>query len=710
MQWSPDRNAGFSRVNPQRLYLPVIIDSEYHYESVNVENQISNTTSLLWWMRRVIAMRKRLKPLGNGALEMLLPDNPKVLAFLRSHGDEVLLVVVNLSRFAQVARLDLSRYAGLAPEEVFSHNIYPVIRKEPYILTLGVHDYYWFLLRSTREQMIESELPRLSLKSGVPWESVLLGKAGERFVDLLAEYLPRCRWFRSKARLVSQVELVDRLPVGAGARTSRLVLLKVSYTEGLAETYLLPLAWLPREQAERLLEDLPGARIAILNLGDQEGMLFDGVHDENFRDNLLQMIARRRKVKGDRGELVATPGRRFRELRGGAGTALSSRVAKTEQSNSSVQYGDRFFLKLYRQPDTGINPDPEITRFLTEKARFSRIPPFAGLLEYTLPGKDPMTIGLLQGYVPNQGDAWGFTLDVLSRYIERVLTHHHEIPSAPKPCPTLFDCDFAELPEKMHELIGTFYLEMAALLGRRTAETHQALAVNTADPAWRPEEFSVLYQRSVYQSMRSLCRRVFQSLAQNLGRLTERNRAAAERVLAAEKEILLRFGRIRERKLSASKIRIHGDYHLGQVLFTGKDFIIIDFEGEPARTLSERRLKRSPLRDVAGMIRSFHYASFMALHKHVRNHSDDQSVLEPWLETWYTYAGGTFLSAYRQQLGESRLLPAENGDVELMLDAFLLEKAVYELGYELNNRPDWVEIPLRGIEIILGASTDAPEK
>ncbi|WP_027715616.1 maltose alpha-D-glucosyltransferase [Desulfuromonas sp. TF] len=710
MQWSPDRNAGFSRVNPQRLYMPVVIEPEYHYESVNVENQVSNTTSLLWWMRRVISMRKRLKALGSGTMEMLLPDNPKVLAFIRSQGDEILLVVVNLSRFAQVARLDLSGYAGLVPEEVFSRNLYPVIRKEPYILTLGVHDYYWFHLRPTREQMLETELPRLSLRSGSPWEAVLKGKTGERFADLIADYLPRCRWFRSKARLVSQVELVDSLPLGTESRASRLVLFKVSYTEGLAETYLLPLAWLPREQAERLLEEEPRARIAFLNLGDEEGMLFDAVHDENFRDSLLQLIARRRKLKGERGELAAAPGSRFRELRGGAGTLLPSRVLKTEQSNSSVQYGDRFFLKLYRQPDTGINPDPEITRFLTEKARFPRIPPFAGLLEYHLPGKDPMTIGLLQGYVSNQGDAWGFTLDVLSRYIERVLTLHHTMPSSPEPCPSLFDCDYAELPEKMHELIGTFYLEMAALLGRRTAEMHRALAVNTAGPVWRPEEFSLLYQRSVYQSMRSLCRRSFQALAQNLDRLTEKNRAAAEGILTMEKEILLRFGRIRERKLSASKIRIHGDYHLGQVLFTGKDFIIIDFEGEPARTLSERRLKRSPLRDVAGMIRSFHYAAFTALHRHVRNHSNDQMILEPWLKTWYTYVAGAFLDAYRQQLGETELLPAESADVELMLNAYLLEKAVYELGYELNNRPDWVAIPMNGIEIILGASTGASEK
>jgi maltose alpha-D-glucosyltransferase/alpha-amylase len=699
MQWSPDRNAGFSRVNPQRLYLPVIIEPEYHYESLNVENQVRNTTSLLWWMRRVIAMRKRLKALGSGSLEMLYPDNPKVLAFIRRHQEETLLVVVNLSRFAQVARLDLSPYAGLVPEEVFSRNLYPVIRSEPYVLTLGIHDYYWFHLRREKGHPAPAELPRLALKGGSHWTAVLKGVPGERFAEMISDYLPRCRWFRSKTRIISQVEAMDTLRFGLNGRTSLLALFKVSYTEGAPEVYLLPLAWCPQEQVRHLLEEFPQARIAILSLGEEEGILFDAVFDEGFRDGLLQFFSRRRKLKGDKGELAAVAGRLFRQMKGAA--ALPSRLLKNEQSNSSAQYGEHFFLKLYRQPDTGINPDPEITRFLTEKAGFPRIPPFAGLLEYRFPGEEPMTIGLLQGYVPNQGDAWEFTLDVLSRFIERVLTHHPELPEPPAPCASLLECDFDGLPERVHEMIGTFFLEMAALLGRRTAQMHLALAADAADPAWRPEDFSLLYQRSVYQSMRSLSRRVFLTLSRNLDRLSPADRAAADRVLAAEAEVLARFGRIRERKISASKIRIHGDYHLGQVLFTGKDFMIIDFEGEPARTFSERRLKRSPLRDVAGMIRSFHYASFTALHRHMRNHPADALLLEPWMEAWYTYAGGAFLGAYRKELGGSSLLPEAAAELALMLEAFLLEKAVYELGYELNNRPDWVGIPLRGIEMIL---------
>ncbi len=701
MQWSPDRNAGFSRTSPQRLYLPAIIEPEYHFESVNVENQERNPSSLLWWTRRVIAMRRRFKAFGRGHLEMLYPDNPKVLAFIRRHDDEVLLVAVNLSRFSQVAHIDLSGYAGLVPEEVFSRNRFPVIRREPYVLTLGFHDYYWFRLRrEAAPAAAGAEIPFLELHADQPWSQVLHGKAGERLFDaILPDYLPCCRWFRGKARTIRGLQLLDTLPLATGGDDSLLVLFQVFYTEGGPETYSLPLAWRPLEQCRSLLEEHPLARIAGLRRGEADGVLFDAIHEPAFRDALLSLIGGRRKLRGDTGELSGSPGSLYRRLRGDGNVA--SRLLKTEQSNSSIVFGDRFFLKLYRGLEEGVNPDPELTRFLTEKPGFPHTPPFAGTLEYRGAAQEPITVGLLQGYVPNQGDAWSFTLDVLSRYLERILSRRNDLPPAPAPCPSLLACDGERLGAPERELFGAFYLEMAALLGRRTAELHLALAGSRQERAWQPEEFSLHYQRSVYQSMRSLARRSLQTLARERERLSPPEQEAAKRVLAAEQEILARFARVKEQKLQALKIRIHGDFHLGQVLFTGKDFVIIDFEGEPARTLSERRLKRSPLRDVAGMIRSFHYASFTALHRHTQGHPDDAPLLRPWLEAWYTYAGGAFLRAYLQRLGDAPLLPSDAGETEMLLQAFLLDKAIYELGYELNNRPAWVGIPLAGIEMIL---------
>jgi maltose alpha-D-glucosyltransferase/alpha-amylase len=704
MQWSPDRNAGFSRTNPQKLYLPAIIEPEYHFESVNVENQERNSSSLLWWTRRVIGMRKRFPAFGRGTLEMLYPDNPKVLAFLRRFGEETILVVVNLSRFSQVAHLDLGRFAGMVPEEVFSRNPYPVIKASPYVLTLGIHDYYWFLLRRGRESAAEAgETPELTLRAGRPWQAVLRDGPRDRFFNqVLPDYLQHCRWFRGKARAIREIFPVDDIPLQKGEFAPRMVLFQVLYIEGSPETYALPLAYLPLDHVGHLLEEFPQARICSLRLGSEEGVLFDAIYDGNFRDVLLQAVDRRRKFKGDGGELAAFPGARFRNLKPAAGEALPSRVARTEQSNSSLLYGDRFILKLYRGLEEGTNPDLEITRFLTEKARFPYVPPFAGAIEYRRPDAEPMAIGLLQGFVQNQGDAWQFTLDVLSRFIERILTHRADLPEAPEPCPSLLECRTEGLSPARREILGTFYLGMAETMGLRTAEMHLALASNTQDPAWRPEPFSLLYQRSVYQSMRSLVRRSLLLLGQSLDRLQEADQERAAAILGAEREILARLARVRERKVETLKIRIHGDYHLGQILYTGKDFVIIDFEGEPARTLSERRLKRSPLRDVAGMLRSFHYAAFTVLLHHGHSHPADMALLEPWLISWETYVGGAFLGAYRERLGETPLVPRDPEALETLLQAYLLEKAVYELGYELNNRPHWVSIPLKGIEMILG--------
>ena len=314
-------------------------------------------------------------------------------------------------------------------------------------------------------------------------------------------------------------------------------------------------------------------------------------------------------------------------------------------------------------------------------------------------------IAILQGYVPSQGDAWTFTLDEVTRYFDRVLSRAGEDREAPPLPSSLFDLDFAAVPPLMQELIGGFFLEMVALLGRRTGELHRTLASRPQEPAFSPEPFSLLYQRSVYQSMRSLARQVLVHLGRNLQRLPPEIKAEAQWLLDAEQEILRRLRRFIDRKFIAMKIRIHGDYHLGQVLYTGKDFIVIDFEGEPARAMSERRIKRSPLRDVAGMIRSFHYAAHTVLLKHGQLRSEDVPALGEWAEAWYRHVSGVFLHAYLGTVAGASFVPEERQDLEIMLDAFLLDKAIYELGYELDNRPDWVRIPLRGIkEIMEGVS------
>lgn len=709
MQWSSDRNAGFSEANPQKLHLPVIIDPEYHYEAVNMENEDRNPSSLLWWMKRLIAIRKRFKAFSRGALEFLLPDNPKVLAFIRQYQDEIILVVVNLSRLSQAVELDLSKYAGFIPEEVFSKNRFLPIKELPYVLTLAPYDFYWFSLR--KEEAIaatgERTLPEIDVGAG--WRTLLEGRHIEELEEILPNYIKICRWFAGKARTIQKIRILENVPISRDTAVANILMLEVNYAEGLPETYLLPISFASKDKAQKIVEEFPQGVVARLRTSDGDGILYDSIYDEEFRGSLLSLIARRKRIKGKQGELIAYPGKKFRSLLADKGLSLASEALRAEQSNTSILYKNTFFLKLFRRLDVGVNPDLEIGRFLIKKTSFPNSPPYVGAIEYRQPYSEPIVIGLLQGFVPNQGDAWGYVLDAVGRYFERVLSGSQDVQQVPERPASLLGIDFSAIPPLLQDLIGGVYLEMAHLLGKRTGELHLALSSVPGDPDFAPEPFSTLYQRAVYQSMRSLTRRVMQYLSKNLKKLPEKIREEAAEILSLEPEILRHMQEILKKKISAMKIRIHGDYHLGQVLYTGNDFVIFDFEGEPERALSERRLKYSPLRDVAGMIRSFHYAVYSALLQHASVRPEDIPVLEKWADLWYHYVSGIFLSSYLNTVKGAPLLPGRE-ELETLLQALLLEKAVYELGYELNNRPDWVTIPIKGIKFILKRHFDAKEE
>jgi maltose alpha-D-glucosyltransferase / alpha-amylase len=716
MQWSTDRNAGFSKANPQKLYLPIIIDPEYHYEAVNVENQERNQASPLWWMRRVIAMRKRFKAFGRGTIEFLSSDNLKVLAFIREYKDEIILTVVNLSRFSQVVELDLSRFSGCVPEEIFSRNKFPVIKDSPYVLTLGFYGYFWFSLHKKEESTgigREGTISELSVNDE-SWETVLRGRTKERLeADVLFSYIQGCRWFGGKARIIQKVEIVENIPIEKeGSSLTQLVFLEVRYTEGLPEVYLLPISFASGEEADRIIRENPNAAITRIRAGGAQGIIYDGVHNEDFRRNILLMLERKHSIKGLEGHLSAYNGEFFKDDKRKELASKKSQVLNAEQSNTSFQYGKELFFKLYRRLDEGLNPDVEIERFLTEKTSFINIPPFIGAIEYrrdVAPSDVEETvsqriiIGMFQGFVSNQGDAWAYTLDSVRGYFERVASRRDEIGEIPKAPSKFLDIASREIPAVLQELIGGVYLERATLLGKRTGELHLALSSDSEDPSLSPEPFSLLYQRSLFQSMESLTKRVFELLKKNLKNLKEGQRDEANRILNLKKEIIDRFRTLLNKKISATKIRIHGDYHLGQVLYTGNDFIIIDFEGEPARALSERRLKRSPIKDVAGMIRSFHYAAYNSVLKHEPLKLEDLQKLELWVDLWYKCVGGDFLRSYLNTVKDASFIPKDTKELDVIFNAYLLEKAIYELGYELNNRPDWVTIPMKGIKHLLEA-------
>ena len=710
MQWNGDRNAGFSGANPQKLYLRINVDPEYHYETVNVETHQNNPHSLLWWMKRLIALRKRYRAFARGSVEFLYPENRKVLAFVRRYQDERIFVVANLSRFVQYVELDMSAFKGMVPVELFGRTAFPPIGELPYFITLGPHAFYWFSLepaRAAREPTPPvpevSRLPVIEIASAR--NEVFQGAARAALEAVFPNYLRRQRWFGGKARPIQSVQIADAIPTAGSddELDARLVLLRVSYTEGEPETYLVALALVTGDDAERVVGELPGSLIARLEMREtgERGVVYEALADQRFSAALPEAISRRRRFKGVAGEVVAVPTGALREVKAGAGGHLEPSVMRVDQSNTSVTYGDRFLFKLFRRPDQGINPELEIGRFLMESGRPVQIAPVAGFLEYRRDRSEPMSLGILQVFIPNEGDAWHYTLDNLGSYLERVLTEviGVDVSEIPVPEEPLVELIAREAPTLANDLIGG-YLQSAELLGRRTGELHVALASNTDDPAFAPEPVTPFYQRSLYQSMRGLVAQVFPLLRQRLHSLTAEAREAAEKVLDSEAAVLDEFRKVVDRRITGARIRCHGDYHLGQVLYTGKDFVIIDFEGEPARPLSERRLKRPPLRDVAGMLRSFQYAAYYALFEQVDQgiiHPDRFQAVEAWCRFWHRWVSAAFLRAYLEVTAGVPALAQPAEEMEVLLDAFVLEKAVYEIGYELNNRPHRVRIPLWGV-------------
>ncbi|MBU2574711.1 MAG: maltose alpha-D-glucosyltransferase [Elusimicrobia bacterium] len=697
MQWSPDRNAGFSKANPHKLFLPVIMDPEYHFEALNVENQEGNLSSLLWWMRRVITTRRQFRAFGRGAFEPAQSDNPKVLAFVRRHGEESILVVANLSRFSQSAALDLSRYAGCVPVEVFGGSEFPQVKEQPYQMTLGIHDYFWFQLRrpeAAAQTASEAALPELKLEEA-SWPGLLDSPERSALEKALPAYLRERRWFGGKARKMRRLKISSVVPTGEAAMP--LALIEVLYTQGSPETYLLPLAWKEEAAAAGIIEASPGAAIAWLELSGKRGLLYDAAYDKAFHAAFLSLFfGKRRHCHGPEALVVEQNKKLLKAALVKNGLAQESRVIKAEQSNTSIIYGSVYFGKLFRRLEEGVNPDIEIGRRLTEGAKLPAIPPFMGAVTLHREGRFYGVVGLLQGYAPNQGDSWSYAVEQVSGYYERVLAGLPKMGPAPQP-PDPLVTDPKEMPQLMGGLIGGVCLEMMSLLGRRTAEMHLALSSAGTDPDFCPEPFTRLYQRSVYQSMLGLTASTMRLLSRKLKDLPDAVRPVASLVLENKPAVIKSFQGILDRKISAKKIRIHGDFHLGQVLFTGKDFVIIDFEGEPAKPLGERRLKRSALRDAAGMLRSFHYAARAPFYLQKNIAAENMKILEPWAELWYSYVSAAFLHSYFKTAAGADFLPQDPAGTAALLRVFLAEKAVYELFYELNNRPDWISIPLQGL-------------
>ncbi|HEX2568823.1 MAG TPA: putative maltokinase [Polyangia bacterium] len=708
MQWSADRNAGFSTANPQKLYLPIITDPEYHYEAYNVQAQQSNPTSLLWWMKRLIALRKQYPVFGSGHLEFVHADNHRVLAFLRTLGEERVLVVANLSRFPQCAELDLSGYQGMVPVEMFGRARFPAVGRRPYFLSFGPHAFYWFLLEPPKAGLgtDPASLPLLEAK-GV-WYDVLRESDRRRLARVLLGYMTARRWFRGKARTVKDATVSDVLRLGAGDDPHFLVLVTIEYMEGDPDTYVLVLAFRAGEAGQAIERRSRHAVIAHLHVtgargGRSDGVLYDSLATGEAAATLLEGMRRKSVLAGEVGQLQTLTGRGFKELVGPA--TPPPRASEFEQTNTTVVLGDRLLLKVFREVEAGPNPEWEIGTFLNERARHGLVPRMVGALQYHGAQKArslPAILGTVQEFVPNEGVAWQFTIASLDRYCERVLAAATGDGAGEHPQPphgSLLEKTRQEVPQAMHDLLG-LYLPLVRLLGQRTAELHLALAESKDNLGFVPEPFTELYQKSLYQRARTLLMRTSEMLGRGQETLPETARPLGREMLERVPEIDARLRAVAGRKIEVMRIRCHGDLHLGQILYTGSDFVLIDFEGEPARPLNERRYKRCPLRDVTGMLRSFHYAGESVL-RSGRQRPEDIDRLRPWIDAWTAWVGAAYLGAYLQAVPGASFVPASEADIELLLEFYLLEKCIYEVGYELNNRPDWLVIPLQGLHDLL---------
>jgi maltose alpha-D-glucosyltransferase/alpha-amylase len=690
MQWSPDRNAGFSRADPQRLYLPPIMDPMYGYPSTNVEAQTRDPSSLLSWTKRMLAVRKTSQAFGRGTRRFLKPGNRKILAYLREYGDDTVLCVANLSRSAQPVELNLAPFKGRIPVEMLGRTVFPPIGELPYLLTISAHGFYWFKLTtdaeapSWHEQIFSiDERPVLVLFDGwsslfrdrvVPWRIGMAEKTRLQFeTDTLPRYIETQRWYAAKGTPIERARIADHVVWQEGKLNWVLALLELGTTEEPA-SYFMPLA-LAWEADEERVRNLSTSAIAKIRQQANVGVMGDAFADEAFCRAIVLAMAKRRDIATAQGKLQFRPTAAFAQLAGSDFAGLPAARPQGTSSNTVVVMGERLVLKGYRRLRAGASPELEMGLYLTEVVRYPNCAPLAGVLEYLGNDGETKLLAMLQAYVANQGDGWTYSLEYLRRHLEV----HRTAPAGDA------------LPVNAHES----YLVMIRTLAKRTAELHGALATRTGNADFDPQplaraDFDGYRQRALRETRIALA-----LLKANIEQIAAVERDRANEVLAQQDRLLARLEACAAEEAQGQKIRIHGDYHLGQVLVTRNDFVIVDFEGEPGNTLEQRRAKHSPLRDVAGMLRSFSYVEHSAL-RSVAHDEVESAKLAPLAQAWTTEVRAAFLGAYDAEARPaslySSLLPGHG-----LLGLFELEKALYELRYELSNRPAWAGIPLQGI-------------
>jgi maltose alpha-D-glucosyltransferase / alpha-amylase len=612
------------------------------------------------------------------------------------------LIIANLSKYSQPAEIDLKEFKGYVPVEAFSKNKFPIIKEEtPYFFTLGAHSFLWFELEKIYTDTTE-EKAQVSLKID-RWEDLvkksILAQLEE---NILPDYLRKVKWFKGNPANIRSTRIAYWAAIPLAQYSVYILLVEVSYESGLPEAYQLPVTFV--KETRSISDNYPLAILSQIKVGEEEGILCDALYTTEFQQALFTRMAEAQNIQIDGSEIRFYSREALKKLTEDT-QEVPSKIHASEQTNTAISYGSSFFLQVYRKIDRGINPDMEITRHLTEATNFPYTPPFVGAIEWVSsrdPSRDFVVLGMMQSLIENHGDGYSFMHERINNYIERILARDRTTLAFEKKGSLTAPIGFDQLPEHQKEFLGGTAAEQARLIGIRTGELHLALISQTGTKDFAPEEFSLHYQRSLFASMQSLVRETYQSGNRNLKRLPENIKGEAEEIFTRRDEVLNKLKRIYAKKLDVVKIRIHGNYHLKKVLLTGKDLSINDFAGNPTRAYSERRLKRSPLRDVASMIFSFHYVAYEGFFGNTQVPKDDLQNILPFADLWAHYMSGFFVKAYLEKVQDSSLLPKDKVDLEMLLQTYLLERSLDELNYNIKNNPDKIIAPIRIIKSIIG--------
>jgi maltose alpha-D-glucosyltransferase/alpha-amylase len=677
MQWTPDRNGGFSRCDPARLFLPTIMDPVYGYEAVNVEAQSRNIASLLSWTKRLISVRKSSKVFGRGSLSFIRTRNRSVMVYVRQHENEVILCVANLSRSAQATEIDLSPWRGRVPLEMLGRRSFPPIGDPPYVVTLAPYGFFWFYLC---EQTGEIESPSIApefetLVVSEGWGSLTHGRARvilER--DVLPAFLAGRRWFPAKDSAGVAAKLTATIPLTSGDLGLALAVIETKSGRDSGR-YLMPVAinW---TRFDRARHD-PNA-LAAVRRGPREGTMLDATADRAFISTLLAKVRSASALEAGGWRLEFSPVGQFATSEPAAIEQV--RAVDTEQSNTTVLVGSDYVVKLFRRSEPGINPEIEVGLFLTEIAGFANMPPLLGTAEL-VEGETRSSVAVIHRFIENQGDAWSVTNAYLDRYVEeqRLLA--------------------GEAATESDEQ-ATYLLRMRQV-GRRVAEMQLALASHDDIPDFKPERITAADVDKWTEAVLRRAQGAFAKLARHRAQTEGADRALIDEIMASETSLPDYLRGLLPETIDAMKIRHHGDFHLGQMLIVKDDVVILDFEGEPRRSMAERRRKIPAARDVAGLIRSIDYSATAALERALKSAPDESGKIARALDDWRERSVTAMLAAYREFMVDPRLWPSEPADADRLLDFYLLEKACYELEYELAHRPHWLRVPLAGLQRIL---------